>query len=111
MVACAQQTTQALAAFLHEYRIEVPVGIDAPTAEGVPETMRAYRMRGTPTTILIDRAGRLRTQQFGHLEDLRLGAAIQALIGEGHHGLPAPAEATAAGCDARGCPLPAMERA
>ena len=54
---------------------------------------------------------RLRTQQFGHLEDLRLGAAIQALIGEGDHGLPAPAGATAAGCDARGRPLPPMERA
>ena len=78
----AQGTRQALAAFLHEYRIDIPVGIDAPSDEGIPQTMRAYQMQGTPTTILIDRARMLRLHKFGHLEDLRLGAAIQALIGE-----------------------------
>lgn len=81
----AQGSREALAAFLHEYRIDFPVGIDAPSGDGIPETMRIYRMQGTPTTMLIDRAGLLRVQKFGHLDDLRLGAAIQALIGE-----PAP---------------------
>ena len=99
----AQGTDRALAAFLHEYRIDVPVGIDEPSDDGVPETMRLYRMRGTPTTILIDRTGKLRLQQFGHLEDLRLGAAIQALIGERDHDLGSP---QAEGCDQRGCPVP-----
>jgi hypothetical protein len=39
-------------------------------------------MQGTPTLLLIDRAGRLRRQVFGHLPDLQLGAEIAALIGE-----------------------------
>jgi AhpC/TSA family len=92
----AQGTPQALAAFLHEYRISFPVGIDAQSGEGIPQTMRLYQMQGTPTTILIDRAGMLRLQTFGHLDDLRLGAAIQALIGE----TLVPA------CNDQACPLP-----
>ncbi len=72
----------ALKAFLHEYRIGFPVGIDMPDGQGIPQTMRAYAMQGTPTTILIDRQGRLRRQAFGHLPDLQLGAEIMALVGE-----------------------------
>lgn len=72
----------ALKAFLHEYRVSFPVGIDTPDGEGAPHTMRAYAMQGTPTTILIDREGRLRRQAFGHLPDLQLGAEIMALVGE-----------------------------
>jgi hypothetical protein len=79
----AQGTPMALAAFLHEYRIDFPVGIDAPDpAGGLPRTMRAYGMQGTPTTLLIDRAGSLRLHKFGHLDDMRLGAAIATLMGE-----------------------------
>lgn len=77
----AQGSRAALAAFLHEYRIGFPVGIDAPAAHGgPPQTMRAYGMRGTPTTLLIDREGRLRLHHFGHLEDMELGAAIARLL-------------------------------
>lgn len=72
----------ALKAFLHEYRIGFPVGVDMPDGAGIPHTMRAYAMQGTPTTILIDREGRLRRQAFGHLPDLQLGAEIMALVGE-----------------------------
>ncbi len=76
-------TPTALKAFLHEYRIKFPVGIDEPASSGAtPLTMRAYEMRGTPTTLLIDRDGRLRRHMFGHLPDLQLGAEIMALIGE-----------------------------
>ncbi|HNP34262.1 MAG TPA: TlpA disulfide reductase family protein [Woeseiaceae bacterium] len=79
----AQGTREALAAFLHEYRIHFPVGIDAPSAAGsLPRTMSAYGMQGTPTLILIDRNGRLRKQQFGSQQDLALGAEIMALIKE-----------------------------
>lgn len=95
----AQGAPQALTAFLHEYRIDFPVGIDVQSGAGVPETMRAYQMQGTPTTILIDRAGKLRLQKFGHLDDLRLGAAIQSLISEA-----APV------CDEEGCRVPEIER-
>lgn len=79
----AQGSKEALAAFLHEYRIKFPVAIDAPSPDGgVPVTMRAYNMQGTPTTMLIDRDGRLRLQRFGHVDDLFLGASIATLLGE-----------------------------
>lgn len=75
---------EALRAFIHEYRITFPVGIDAPGADGdpIPQTMRAYAMQGTPTTILIDAEGRLRRQVFGACDDLWLGAEIGALLAE-----------------------------
>lgn len=79
----AQGSRQALAAFLHEYRIAFPVAIDAPAPDGgVPRTMRAYQMQGTPTTLLIDREGRLRMSKFGHVDDILLGASIATLLGE-----------------------------
>ena len=78
----AQGPKEALAAFLHEYKVRFPVAIDAPSAGGgVPRTMGAYNMQGTPTTILIDREGRLRLQRFGHVDDLSLGAMIAAMLG------------------------------
>jgi len=83
----AQGSAAALKAFLHEYRIGFPVGIDSHgPRSGLPRTMEHYQMRGTPTELLFDRAGELRMQHFGHLEDLRLGANIATLLAE-----PAPA--------------------
>jgi peroxiredoxin len=77
-------TVAALRAFVHEYGIRFPVGVDSPADDGgpIPQTMAAYRMQGTPTLLLIDRAGQLRRQIFGHLPDLRLGAEIMRLIDE-----------------------------
>mgnify|MGYP006191081171 CR=1 FL=1 len=50
----AQGNAEALSAFLHEYRIGFPVGIDMQEAdEPLPATMRAYAMQGTPTVPLI----------------------------------------------------------
>ncbi len=74
----------ALEAFVHEYQIEFPVGVDRPgdDADPVPTTMRRYSMQGTPTLLLIDREGRLRRQTFGHIPDLQLGAEIMALMRE-----------------------------
>ncbi|MEQ1879476.1 MAG: redoxin domain-containing protein [Burkholderiales bacterium] len=73
----------SLQAFLHEYRVGFPVGVDAPGDEdGIPRTMRAYELRGTPTLILIDRNGYLRYHAFGRAPDLAVGAAIAQLIGE-----------------------------
>lgn len=75
----------SLEAFLHEYRVVFPVGVDAPSAEPgdpVPVTMRAYGLQGTPSLILIDRHGDLRLHAFGAVEDMALGAAIAALVGE-----------------------------
>jgi len=76
-------TPVSLRAFLHEYRIAFPVGVDAPgTDGGVPQTMQAYGLRGTPSLLLIDRAGRLRRHSFGAEEDMAVGAAIATLVAE-----------------------------
>lgn len=100
----AQGSAAALAAFLHEYRIDFPVAIDKPAqGGGVPETMRAYAMQGTPTVLLIDRAGRLRLHRFGHVDDLYLGAAIQALVGEGARLAAEAPPAPTGGCDDGAC--------
>lgn len=74
---------ESLKAFLHEYRITFPVGIDEASTSGpIPKTMARYQLQGTPSLILIDRQGRLRRQKFGIMSDLQLGAEIMALIQE-----------------------------
>lgn len=73
----------ALKAFIHEYGITFPVGIDQPSehpANPCPKTMQLYNMQGTPTLLLIDRQGFLRKQKFGREHDLVLGAEIMALV-------------------------------
>ena len=108
----AQQSAAALRAFLHEYRIPFPGGIDAPGDGTLPKTMTAYAMQGTPTLVLIDRQGRLRAQYFGHVPDLHLGAKIMALIAE--TGDEVAVSQTAAGplasaCDEAGCVAPTRQ--
>ncbi|HZT20048.1 MAG TPA: TlpA family protein disulfide reductase [Dongiaceae bacterium] len=99
----AQGSPAALAAFLHEYRIGFPVGIDAQDpAGGGPQTMRVYGMQGTPTTLLIDRRGHLRLHRFGHLDDMRLGAAIATLMAPAA-AAPERAEAARGECGEEGC--------
>lgn len=75
---------ESLRAFVHEYRIRFPVGVDAPGPDGdpLPRTMRAYDMQGTPTIVLIDAQGRRRRQVFGAHDDLLLGAEIGTLLAE-----------------------------
>jgi len=103
----AAMTPIALEAFLHEYRIGFPVGVDQAVAGSpIPATMQAYRMQGTPTTMLIDRCGRLRLQHFGRLRDLAIGAQVAALVSESPMTLSPADEASGAGCDEHGCPLP-----
>jgi hypothetical protein len=70
----------ALRVFLHEYKIQFPVGVDEPGDHDLPRTMQAYGFQGTPTTLLFDREGRLRRHIFGHISDLQLGAELMALI-------------------------------
>lgn len=73
-------TPVALRAFLHEYRISFPVAIDAPGAHGMPRTMRAWGLEGTPTLLLFDRDGQMRARHFGQVPDMAIGAEIMALI-------------------------------
>jgi len=96
----------SLRAFLHEYRIGFPVGIDAPSDDrSMPRTMQRYQMRGTPTLLLIDRQGRLRKQQFGHTPDLLLGAEIMALIKENDSVVRLSENGNEHGCKPQGCKL------
>ncbi|WP_418320322.1 TlpA family protein disulfide reductase [Piscinibacter sakaiensis] len=79
-------TPVSLQAFLHEYRIGFPVGVDAPRGDPlqpIPATMLACAMQGTPSLLLIDRNGQLRLHAFGAVDDLQLGAAIATLCAEG----------------------------
>jgi len=79
----AAMTPTSLKAFLHEYRIAFPVGVDAhEDGAAAPITMTRYGLRGTPSLVLIDRAGLIRFRLFGHEPDLALGARIAQLIAQ-----------------------------
>ncbi len=81
----AAMTPVSLEAFLHEYRIRFPVGVDAvgaQAADPIPMTMHRYGFRGTPSLVLIDRKGDMRRHTFGAEDDLVVGAAIAALLAE-----------------------------
>lgn len=93
----------ALRAFLHEYRIGFPVGVDEPDGVSLPHTMRTYEFGGTPTTLLIDRSGLLRRQVLGHIPDLQLGAEIMALVGERPPPTSRHQTATSGVCTPSGC--------
>lgn len=73
----------ALRAFIHEYRLGFPIAVDRASNDGpIPVTMARYQLQGTPSTLLIDRAGRLRLSMFGAADDLVLGAQIGELLTE-----------------------------
>ena len=82
----------ALQAFLHEYRLTFPIGVDQPDdAQGVPLTMQALQLRGTPSLVVFDKKGRIRLHHFGAIDDLQLGALLGALLGEPPGEAPPPA--------------------
>jgi thiol-disulfide isomerase/thioredoxin len=101
----------ALEVFAYEYRLRFPIGIDkyeGAQRQGLPLTMGAYQMQGTPTLILIDKAGRVRLHKFGHVNDLMLGFSIGALLSEEIGSTAEDAAATQesaanTACDADGC--------
>lgn len=73
----------ALEAFIHEYRLRFPIGIDEADDDGpIPKTMKAWGLQGTPSLILIDKEGRTRLKHFGQIDDMALGAVVGGLIGE-----------------------------
>jgi hypothetical protein len=72
-----------LKAFIQEYRLKFPIALDQPNpASPIPHTMERYKMRGTPSLVLIDRHGLVRKHAFGPVDDLRIGAEIGALTQE-----------------------------
>ncbi len=74
----------ALEVFVHEFRLTFPIAVDRPGPAGqpIPQTMQAYGLRGTPSVVLIDRAGRVRLNHFGQIDDLELGARLGGLLAE-----------------------------
>lgn len=80
----AAMTPTTLRAFLHEYRITSPIGVDqVDGTSDIPVTMRRFGMRGTPSCVLIGRDGTIQHHAFGVEDDLALGARIaMALSGE-----------------------------
>lgn len=72
-----------LKAFLHEYRIRHPVGVDlADERSGTPVTMQRFGLRGTPSSILIGRDGTIRHHVFGVEDDIAVGARIATALAE-----------------------------
>jgi len=74
-------TLDALRVFAREYRLQFPIAVDRPVeGSSIPATMRKWGLEGTPTLMVFGRDGELALQHFGHLDDLRLGAALGELI-------------------------------
>lgn len=76
----AAMTPVSLKAFIHEYRLSFPVGVDMAGQGSMPKTMEAYSMQGTPSLIIIDRMGRLRANHFGHVSDMQVAYEITTLL-------------------------------
>jgi hypothetical protein len=97
---------EALEAFVHEYKIKFPIGIDQAATNGrIPLTMQAYRLQGTPSIVIFDRSGQIRLQHFGRIDDLQLGAIIGQLIAERSSEVVNTASElrTNPGCDEKAC--------
>ncbi len=97
----------SLKAFIHEYRLSFPIGVDQAGHSSMPKTMEAYAMRGTPSLIVIDRLGRLRAKHFGRAGDMEVAYQIASLM---EFGAAAPQEdgetkETGPKCDEDGCAL------
>lgn len=93
----AAMTPVTLEAFIHEYRLTSPIGVDqADSQSDIPVTMRRYGLRGTPSSVLIGRDGTILHQAFGVEDDMAVGARIAMA-------LSAPIPAVAKMDDADGC--------
>ena len=69
----------------------------------LPITMGRFQLRGTPSLVVIDRAGRIRVNAFGQVDDLAVGAILARLIDE-----PRSESKPDCGPDI-GCPVPTQE--
>jgi hypothetical protein len=73
----AAMTPVTLKAFIHEYNLTAPIGVDQADGDGpVPVTMRRYGLQGTPSSVLIGRDGEVLHQAFGVEDDILVGARI-----------------------------------
>lgn len=71
-------STAMLKAYIQECRLKFPISLDqAPLAGPIPVTMDRFKMRGTPSLVLIDKRGLVRKYAFGPVDDLRIRAEIR----------------------------------
>ncbi len=77
------QNPKRLKRHLKEKQIHHLVGVDR-HREGqfLPETMRAYKTRGTPEVAMIDKQGQVRFQQFGGFDVEKAEHLLRVLLAE-----------------------------
>ncbi|MCP3866811.1 MAG: TlpA family protein disulfide reductase [Gammaproteobacteria bacterium] len=77
------QNTARLKQFLIDRSITHPVGIDHHLGDNeIPETMKLYRIRGTPEMAIVDARGDIRFQRFGGFKPAPVEQLIDQLIKE-----------------------------
>ena len=75
------QTVQKLKSYIKEKGITLPVGVDRhKKGRHVPITMDRYRTSGTPETVIIDKNGMIRFQQFGSFDPNEIEPGLVALM-------------------------------
>jgi thiol-disulfide isomerase/thioredoxin len=74
-----KQDKTALTEFVEKQDLSFPVALDKTNGKGLPKTMEAFEIQGTPTVLIFDRQGRLRRHYLGQVDDLRIGAEVMAL--------------------------------
>jgi len=81
-------TPDALKAFVHEYGLTFPIAVDQPSETGpIPVMMQKLNLQGTPSLVLIDKAGVIRLNHFGRVSDMQVGNMIGQLLMEGDESL------------------------
>ena len=81
----AAMTPVSLEAFIHEYRLTFPIGVDEAGISDIPKTMDAFKLKGTPSLVIIDQIGQLRANYLGQVSDLQIGAEIATLLSQDAH--------------------------
>jgi len=95
----------SLEAFIHEYGLTMPIGVDeAGTGTPIPVTMGRFRMRGTPSSVLIGRDGTILHHGFGQEDDMAIGSLIATALCHGNHA--AATVSSVDDCGSDGCPIP-----
>lgn len=75
-------TPVSLEAFIYEYGLSFPIGVDQSGTADIPKTMEKYRLRGTPSLVLIDKKGQVRANHFGKVSDMQIAHEITNLMHE-----------------------------
>ncbi len=77
------QSNKRLKKFLEERKVTHAVGVDRHEfGEWMPQTMRAWKTKGTPEIAIIDKKGIIRFQKFGRFEVRPAIKLIQKLLNE-----------------------------